>query len=569
MTAMPTKRRGNAMLAVIAVIVLVIIAAVVYFIMNKPKASGLMAEGLKMAPATTQIFFAADLGSMYDEKTQQEMIAAFKDSKMFKSLAEEMKAENLDIDADVLSWVKPEMVIAAFPLDGKPSIFSDPESSGDAPPFGGFMVVGVRDDAKAKAGVEKLMTKAGEKIKFKTEDYKGAKIWTPEKGVEDGPTLALAPGKLILGIKDTDVKGALDGAAQSLGSAPGYTNAMKSIKHQSGMIFYGDLQGMLKAAESEMKDAPPEVKKLVDGLRTIAGGTGKDGKDLVSDFMLSIDPAVSGKLASFIFKPAYGIDMKSAEYYPADTELYGSLNLKMIWQMAYDIMGEFPETAPMRDYPAQALQQQGIDFQKDLLDPLTGELGYSIQGYSKMLSSQLQSISSGNLNPDPSAQMQELATMPVVLTLGLANKAKLEELINKQIPEPARAMFQKQEHNGVTIYGIQGQFFYALTEDFMLVGINKADDVMKKMIDAKKDGKNIKSLPGYGRLMGQLGSEKPVYLAYVDAAKIYGQAGNDIAKDDPGMAKFLQLMFRDYTSSWQAGTLRADGLFMSGVLMGK
>lgn len=556
------------MLAVIALIVLVIIGAVVYFIMQGPKGpAGLTEEGLKMAPATTQIFIASDLTALYDEAKGKELLMAFKDSKLFKNLAEEMKGESLDAEKDIFSWMKPQAVFALAPLDGKPSVFSDIESAdGKTAPFKGFMLLGVRDDAAAKAGIEKMVAK-GEKMKFKSEDYKGATIWTPEKGFEDGPTVGLKPGMFIMTLTNADMKMFLDGPPQNLGSSDAYKKAVAKVKHSEAAIGYVDLMGLIKGAPtSEITE--PEVKKLVEGLRTLVIGTGKDGKDLVSEAVLTIDPATAGKLAPIFFKPSFGIDMKSAEYYPQDTELYGAVNLKMIWTMVYDAMGEFPQAAQMRDLPAMQLKQGGIDLQKQILDPLTGELGYSVEGYSKMLADQIESVSNGQ-EPDPGQSMNAMAQMPVVLTLGLANKATIEDLINKQIPEPARAQFQKEDYKGVTIYGIQGQFFYAMTDDFMLIGINKADGVMKKMIDAKKDGKNITKLPGYAKILSMLGSEKPVYLAYVDVAKIYGEAGNDIAKEDPGMGKFLQLLVADYQGSFQAGALRNDGIYMSTIMTGK
>lgn len=554
------------MLAVIALIVLVVIGAVIYFVMNKPKVGGLMEEGLKMAPDTTQIYIAGDLSSMYTAEQQQELVAALKDSQIFKKMSEEMKSEDLDLDKELMSWVKPAFVLSMAPLDGKPSVFTDIENADNKKaPFKGFLLLGVRDDAAAKASIEKMTGKG--KIKFKNETYKGATIWTPEKGFEDGPTLTLAPGMFMLTLTIEDAKATLDHPAKNLSSADVYKTAMAKIKHQDGMVMFADLTGLLKAAKtSEIPE--PEVKKLVEGLRTIAGGAGKDGKDLVSEVFISIDPAQAGKLAPIFFKPSFGIDMKSAEYFPADSEFYGSVNLKMVWTMIYDAMGEFPDYKQARDMPAQGLAQSGIDLQKDILDALTGELAYSITGYSKMFASQLESISSG-MEPDPNQSVQELAQMPVVLALGLANKATLEGLINKQIPEPARAQFQKTDYNGVTIYGVQGQFFYGFTDDFMLVGINKAEDQMKKMIDAKKSGKNLKSLPGFGRMMGMLGSEKPIYFAYMDLNKVYGEAGNDLSKEDPGMGKALQLMSKAYPSSWQAGCLRNDGLYMGAIMMGQ
>ncbi len=565
MTAMPTRRRGNAMMAIIAIIALVVIGAVVYMLM-KPggkKPGGIMETGLKMAPATSQVFVAMDFAPVYDEAKQKELLDAFKQTQVFKTMAGELKSEGLNLEEEILSWVKPSMALALAPLEGKPSIFTDIENS-KVPPFTGFLLVGVRDDAKAKESIEKLMGKA--KIKFKNEDHKGAKLWIPEKGVEDGPTIALAPGMLIVGIKDTDVKAALDGPSANLAGAANYKAAMSKIRHQDVVVMYGDLQGMIKGAEAALKEIPPEaaeLKKLVEGIRYLAAGAGTDGKDLVSEIMVSIDPAASGKLASLIFKPSYGIFIKSAELYPAESEMYGSVNLKMVWQMIYDCMGEFPETAQLRDMPAQQMSMGGIDLQKNILDPLTGELAYSVDGYGKVFSQSLEQVSQGE-QPDPADQMEMLQEMPVVLALGLANKAEIEGLINKNIPEPVRATFKKEEHNGVTIYNVEGQFYYAMTEDFMLIGINEASEAMKKMIDAKKSGKNIKSLPGFGRVIGMLGPDKPVYFQYMDIKKVYGEAGNELAKSDPGMAKLLQLA-GDYQGTWQAGALRADGFYMVSV----
>lgn len=560
-----TTEQGRAAVVIAIVLLAALILAGVALLFWKDKAgsSDFLRTAARMAPESTQLFFVVE-GTQLDfaESAQKEALSALGQSESFKEAKKKLQDTlGLRLDEDILALIKPNASLALAPRAGQSSIIDDVAlAPRDAPPFRLFLLLALKDDRKADKVMETIQGKA--KTPYTTEIHAGATLHVPETPGK-GPAWAIDRSLLIIGLSGEDLKAALDGVnknARSLADNPSYARAVKTLKRREAMIAYADLQGIVKS-ERLRKIQQKEVRDLMGALRTAVAGAAIEGGDLVSEFKLKIDSEAAGVLGADILKPEYGIDMKSVEFVPADTEMFLAVNAKMVWQMTYDIMGRFPQGRMMREFPAAQLQQKGIDFQSDVMDALAGDLALSVPDYSKVVAMQFGGMGEKK-NPRQSIDAMQQMRMSVILPF--AEKAKLDALLAKPFLQPLAQVFIVEDHAGVKIHNMVGQFAYAVQNDALLLGINKADEGIREIVDAVSRKEVMKTHSGFAKTGSLLGDSRPVFLSYMDMEKVYGAAAREIESKDPGTARLLLLLSK-MGCAWQAWTIRADGLHGVGL----
>jgi hypothetical protein len=560
------RERGRAA-AVVALVLVVAAAAGAYLLTRRgaPPATGLAADAARMAPESTQVLVAVDLAKIgIDEADRKGVVGALRQLEGIDKLDATLQQElGLTLD-ELLATVEPAGVLALAPREGKTSVV-DPHPREGQPPVWGFVALRVKDEAKAAETLGRLQEKSA--VKYKTETHGGAKVNVPETA-DKGPSWAIHEKHLIAGVRPEDVKAAvdgLDGRGRSLADAPRFREGLARVKHTDALVAYVDLQGLLSAVPLAEPGLPGEVKQLVQGLRVMAAGFGPDGRDLVSEFVFTVDPKAGGPIVGDVFKPSFGMDVKTLDLFPADTESYGAINAKMIWQIVYDVLGRFPQTRGARETPAEMLKAQGIDLQADILDAVTGEIAYVLPDYGRLAASTMPAPGEHTPTPNPFELFQNVR---VVVAVPLARKDRIETLLGKFIPEPVRESLTRADHQGTSVYSTpDGMLAYAFVDDHLVAAFQDGAEQIKKLIDARRSGKTLRSRPGYDRLIALAGGAKPILLGYADARKVYGGMADALEAAQPGLAKLVRLFARG-ESAWQAWVLQPDALYAVSVSTG-
>jgi hypothetical protein len=515
-----------------------------------------------MAPDTSQVFVAFDGKKMgLSATTQLEALTALREAKGFQELQKQVREKlGLELESDILAAIEPQVSFFIAPEEGKASFLTDIEKSGSPPPFRVCLLLGLRDQEKASKALAAIETKTG--VAYGMETHAGVTLHAPAT-TGKGPAWAINDGVLLVGAATADLKLSIDRGkktGKSLSDSRRYQEALARVQHKGVMLAYADLQGMLTGdllQKIEQKDA----REMVGALRVLVAGMAVEGKDLLSEGQITIDPKAGGTLATELFKPEYGIEMRSLAMVPADTEMFFALNLKMLWQMTYDVMGHSPEGRMMREAPAMQAQQQQIDLQKDVIDALTGEIAVSFPNYSQVAAAQFPGLGK---EATPAASMAALQQLKALVLLPLAHRAKIDALLGKPVMAPMLASLSSEDYKGTTIRSQGALFGYAIHSDTLLVGVNDDGKQIRGIIDGTPAGKSLATHPGRTRLDTLLAGSKPIFMSFADTARVYGTAARGLEAKDPGTARLLGLMAR-MGSTWQAWTLRKDGVYFYGV----
>ncbi len=579
----PGRRKrlsGNVAMVIALVLVAMVVLAVVgaagfYFWKTRMAGSGgsMTATAAAKAPANTQVLVAFDLERAGMSLTQQEQIlGTLLKSKEFKAINQQLQAElGMTLEEDFLTWVTTSGAIMLAPGAGLPSLASGlDQADSQVPPFRALAVMRVRDEAKAQASLDKVQAKASAEngITYTTEDFQGATLHLPSKPGE-GPAWTLHQGHLYLGFAADDLKMGLTApaAGQSLADQAAYKQALGRVKQTDGMLIYADLQGILKGLPLEQMGAP-DAAKMLSALRYAIMGSGRSGQEVLTEWFVVLDPAAAGPLASKVFSADHNLKFHSSEVHPQESEVWMAVNLRMLWDVAYVVMGAFPEGRENRDAPAQALKQQGVDFDADLLGALTGELSFSARNMGSMQAAQFESLSTG-VPQEPEAAMEAMRKVPLVIGLGLTSRQALDRLLGK-VPQLAMMLstLKTTEVAGGQILSMpdnpQVPFALGMTATELLIGVNQPTPSLEAALKASQSKKTVGSLPGHARVLGMLGQDgKAIAVGFQDVGRTYAEAASQLksaGRVSPEFVQALEQLAGLYGINWSAAAIGPEGL---------
>lgn len=581
----PARRRsqaGSAALVVLVLLVLVVVGAVAWYLLKGgAPGAGMTEAAARMAPANTQVFMAFDMERAgLSESQQSQLFGTLLKSKELQAFNEELKQNlGMTLEQDFLTWLTSSGALIMAPAEGKQSLAEGVEQAdSDVPPFRFLAVLRVRDEKKAIESLEKVQQKASSEngVTYTTEDVNGATLHLPAKPGE-GPAWTVHKGHLYLGFTADDLKlGVAPAAGQTLVDQPGYKEALGKVKRHDGLVLYADLQGILKGSPVAGMQAP-DAEKLLSAMRYVIVGSGQSGNEVMTEWLLVVDPAAAGPLGPKVFSPAHNMAFQSAELYPKASDAYFALNLRMVWDILYEVAGAFPEGREARDMPANYLRAQGIDFQKDILDMLSGELSYTARNMGKIQAAQLESLGQGRPQ-DPQATVAAFQQVPLMLALGLKDKAALDRLLGKN-PQVNMMMGQlpATQVEGVTVRSApagpgapEGAFAFAITDKEILIAINDGKKSIETALQGRKAKESVASLPGYNKVLGLLDSDNKAFLiAFQDMSKVYSDAATELkasGRTSPEFAQALEQLSTIYGTSWTAAAVRADGIYGVGTV---
>lgn len=581
----PTGRRrtqsGNAALIVLALLMVVVLgAAAWYFLFGRPSAPAMTEAAARKAPASTQVFMAFDVERTgLSQVEQMKILATLLKSPELQALNKTLQEKvGLTLEEDFLTWVIPSGALIMAPAEGKKSLLEVPQdqpaAAKELPPFRFLAVLKVRDEAKARASLEKVQQKASAHsgVTYKAEDFQAATMNLPEKPGE-GPAWAVHGGYLYVGFTAEDLKMGLStpAAGQSLADQPGYKEALAKVQQHDGFVMYADLKGMLQAAPLAQMSAP-DAEKLVSALRYAVFGAGQVGGEVLSEWYLVVDAAQAGPLGTKVFSPAFNLPLRSAEVFPKETDAFFVVNLRMVWDVVYEIAGAFPQGREYREAPARFLAGQKIDLEKDVLGMLTGELAYGVQNMGVLQATQLEALAQGDAQ-NPQATVEGLKKVPLLFSLGLKDRASLDKLLAK-LPQVGMMLssLPTTEVEGVKVHAVpasgttpEGALAFAFTDQDLLFGVTDGKKSLEAALKARKSKENLAALPGLAKVLGKLGSDNKAFFAgYQDLGRIYTEAAAALkasGKVSPEFAQAFEQLGALYGSTWTAGAVRPDGFY--------
>ena len=574
------RRSGNVVvvvvvLAIVAFLMAAVGAAAWYFFKGRQSGGPMTQVAAKVAPANTQALVAFDLERAgLDLGQQQKILETFLKSKELQLLNERLKqSTGMTLEQDFLPWITSSGAVILVPAEGKRSLLEGIQPKQDLPPFRALAVLKVRDQAKAQASLDKAQAKASSEagMTYRTEDFQGTTLHLPSKPGA-GPAWALHKGFLYVGFVAADLKMGLTppGKGQSLADQAGYKNALGRVPNSEGALVYADLAGILAGAPLATMGSP-DAEKLVAALRYLVMGSGVSGGELRSDWCLAIDPAAAGPLGPKVFSPSHNVAFPSVEASPKDIDTYFALNLRMLWDVAYEVAGAFPEGKKVREQPARSLKAQGLDLDKDILGMLSGEFAYSARNMGRLQALQFETMALGG-QQDPQASLQAFQQVPFVVSLGLKDRAALDRLLGK-VPQVNMLLtaLPATEVEGVKVYapkaqpgGPEGAFAVAISDKAVMIGVNQANKSLEAGIKARSTKENLGALPGFAKVLGLLNSDNKAFLvAYQDTGRVYAEAAAEMkssGKVSPEFVQALELLSKVYGATWSAAAVRPDGL---------
>jgi len=563
-------------LVLVAIVGLAVVGAAGYYFWKTRMASSggsMTATAATRAPANTQVLVAFDLEKAgLPLAQQQQILGTLLKSKEFQTVNRQLQEElGMTLEEDFLTWMTTSGAIILAPGPGHSSLASGlDKTDSDLPPFRALAVLQVRDEAKARTSLEKVQAKASAEnnITYTTEDFQGATLQIPSKPGE-GPAWTLHEGHLYVGFSPDDLKMGLTvpTSGQALADQAGYKQALERVKRTDGMLLYVDLQGIFKGVPLDQMGAP-DAAKLLSALRYAVMGSGRSGQDVLTEWALVLDPATAGPLAAKIFSADHNMKFHSAEVHPQESEAWMAVNLRMLWDVAYVLMGTFPEGRENRDTPAEVLEKQGIDFEGDFLGALTGELSFSARNMGRMQAAQFESLSTG-VPQEPEAAMQIVREVPFVVGLGLTSQEALDRLLGK-VPQLMMMLsaLKTTEVPGGKIMSMPDNpempFALGLNGTELLIGINQPTPSLEAVLQASQSKKTVGSLPGHAKVLGMLNQDgKAIAVGFQDVGRTYAEAAAQMksaGRVSPELVQTVEQLAKVYGVHWSAAAIGPEGL---------
>jgi hypothetical protein len=573
------QQSGKTAIIVLVLVLLVAVGVGAWYLVThrgpSGAGSGLIARTVQMAPARTQFMLAFDLENAgIPRDTQAQVLGTLLKSREFQVMNEVLQDKlNMTMQEDFLPWMGTSGAFFMVPGEGKQSLLEGIEDSPDGlPPFRALAVLQIRDEAQARASLEKIQASAGEEVAYRTEEIQGVSVHLPAAPGK-GLAWAIHDQQLLVGLLAADLEMGLKppAAGQALADQAGFKAASGQLRRSDAVLGYVDLEGLLKGAP--LAEIPsPETVKMLSALRFMALGSGISGRELISDWHLGVDLEAAGPLGKKVFSTNHNIAFESAGLYPKEVDTYAAFNLRMLWNIFCDIAAVFPEGEKVLARVASQFGEVGIDLEQDILGVFSGEFSYSARNSGRIQAAQYKAMGEGSCQ-DISETLQNLSQIPLMAALGLKDRAGLDRLFGK-IPPVAMMLssFTATEVEGAKVYSSPKQeegpdapsLALAFSDKEILLGLNDADKNIAAALSARKTGENVGSLPGFARVLADLKSDNRAFLvSFQDFGRIQAEAVAEMKSSNTLSPEFLQaldMVSKLYGTTWYAAAFRADGI---------
>lgn len=337
---------------------------------------------------------------------------------------------------------------------------------------------------KTMQKVQEACVKGDSSLKYIKAKENFTTIHAPE-GVR-GFSWAISNNTLYVGTSLEDLKTILGAnrGTDSLAYNDNYDKAVGKIGKQDVLLSYIDVEKImndvglseyLPQEKGFAKNNSDLVKSLRYGVfRSRILGAGK-GKHLDFNGYVACDPKVAGA-ATYgrrFFNANNNITFNSLKYHPSSFTSVVAFNGRALWDLVYEIMGATPQLKAQRDLPDEFLRRNRTSMNELLNDVLSGEIAISIKGLAKIQGQQM---------VEAKAEPDEIASLPILLSIGLKDRKSFESFIAKfpQVNMFMAAFPSHKTDEGAEVYKLPfgSDLYLAVTNEQLLLCLNVAPEAM-------------------------------------------------------------------------------------------
>lgn len=326
-------------------------------------------------PRETVGYAAVSLGAdpltLYASAKASQKLAGKGDPGWLTELLADSREDGVNLEADILPWVGRKAAVGAYSptaSDGPEGVYPQDTET--------LFVLSVKNEKAARAGLRKMLAgrQGGDEDGLEETTYKKTSITSAKYGTT---AFAVTDGMAILGRSEETVQAAVDslrGDRPNLTESAGYKRVLKNLPDARTAWFYLDAKPWLSRAG----DRAELARLKAPGLPTegLLGG--------------SLSPMKGGNRIDFYgYAPdnPYGIDSKDddaagerlAKLAPGDSYLfYAGEDLSAWWKRTRENMEETLGGIGAGDTLLRMEQEAGVDLEKDLFGPYTGEYGVAM-----------------------------------------------------------------------------------------------------------------------------------------------------------------------------------------------
>jgi competence protein ComGC len=374
----------------------------------------------------------------------------------------------------------------------------EPEKAKDGQPlhlaFLAELAPGSEDKVKPLVQ-DKVFVALKEPNKLRFEDVPGG-AWPYTRIVADGkPVAAFAAqnGRFLMVTHEQDLATLTQHAAHPLAQSAEFQ------KHQA-RFQAADVAAYLDIARLQLRVLPAlgpgeaeSVRAMVRiGLGELHSATysaAPEREGYLEHFELGYQPDGQGLLARRLTASSASA-IRSIQQAPASTSLFLALHIGPVGPLYQDILKlvekERPDNlAEWRQTLAEAREKTGVDFEKDVIEQLSGELGIALK---------LPSIS-GSILDNPMIGLGYLSDAYFSVFVGVNDEKKADEVVRKLLAK-AELTVTSEPYRGVSVGYLSSSSPLPVIPAYSvldgLVGFHLNAGTAKACIDSKLDGKGLR-----------------------------------------------------------------------------
>lgn len=546
------SERGVAAPVIIGIIVAVVFcvalacAGLWWYVSSQQSDKNLTEFAANSVPNTTQVLVSIDLTKTgISPFRQKKIFGLMMDSEPFqKAIKELFPADSgLSLKDDVLPWATPKMAIAFSLLDSESGVLVR-DDDGDPAPGLAVVIMPVTDEAKATESATKMQKRVEKKHKYKytEQKFEGATIHVCDNQ-EAALSWTVTRGHLYLGFGGSDIKSCLTTHAEgkSLASTKLYQEALKQVEKSDATFVLADLASLVKSLDLQKSVEVKDFADTLGSLRYLVIGAGASGDSSVFDSALVIDGTKSSHLLQAILDEKHNITFTSMGQHSGESDMFFAVNAKTFWD-AFVAVAEDTDTVKSKLKNVEtSLGRMGVNLNDDVIGSLSGELAYSAKGLGKA-----QGVKYMNQlveNPsDSSAMLDAFTSTPIIITLGIQDKAKFDAVLDK-IPQIKMLLsgFSPEKSGDATIYQVgdstEGGTAFAFAPKAIMVSIGGGKAPLTSLLSAKPEPVLLSANPVF-----KAENTKGVALFYQDLHSVYTDMAQTISehKGDKATVELFQ-----------------------------
>lgn len=537
-------QRGAAAGVIIGIIAVIIIAVLVYFFVIKKAPE--KAKILEILPTDSAMYMEIDFGQA-DENLRKNIWEEIKKFPKVKEQLEDLKEEEgIDPEKDIFPWVGNKTAFALLSVNQSPQM-DDAE----------FVVVfTVKNLGEAESFVKKVREKKG----YSEEDYEGVKIWVPKE--EDNPAVAFVKSMLVLGNSSNDIRKCIDVTKEKtepLIKNKNFQFVISKVETPALITYYAHPKALTKQRGLQAQKALeqfPEMKKFMDAIKGVGFSINFKDENLVGTGFYGFDKNSDSEIVKAMFNAKLNVGTPDTiKLFPKDMSLYMCTDVKFMYDVVLKVVENNSKAGPqIGTFKEQFKEQMGVDFDKDIIGNLSGEVAYGLD-FTDVMS---QMRGGGGRRQPP----------PIMVALEIEDKEKFNAAYEK-ITRKFGGMLHKEEYEGNTILllpkGIGGITVY---KDFFIFGIGNGVKKLNQVIDNQmEEDKSLASTASYKLIKDKLGPktmsvgmlklEKVLPLLKMGVTMAMAQKGE--AEQAESASKVLNLLEK-YNEFWFFSTMQDEGV---------